>query len=167
VPRADVAAGRVYLQDLLAPPVAPDTPPYSPFAGEVTGGEVTLRGPEGKTLHAYIRQEVVPSDSGSGLRTRSVVHDLGRERALEAALRSSEQRFQRFFAEAPIGIVLIDQGGRVQECNAHFRTMVGVQSSDLVGFEFLGFIDEQDRRRSPPACPPPMPAARARLWTSA
>jgi two-component system cell cycle sensor histidine kinase/response regulator CckA len=145
VPRADVAAGRVYLQDLLAPPVAPDTPPYSPFAGEVTGGEVTLRGPEGKTLHAYIRQEVVPSDSGSGLRTRSVVHDLGRERALEAALRSSEQRFQRFFAEAPIGIVLIDQGGRVQECNAHFRTMVGVQSSDLVGFEFLGFIDEQDR----------------------
>ncbi len=145
IPRADVAAGRVYLQDLLAPPVAPDTPPYSPFAGEVTGGEVTLRGPEGKTLHAYIRQEVVPSDSGSGLRTRSVVHDLGRERALEAALRSSEQRFQRFFAEAPIGIVLIDQGGRVQECNAHFRTMVGVQSSDLVGFEFLGFIDEQDR----------------------
>jgi two-component system cell cycle sensor histidine kinase/response regulator CckA len=145
IPRADVAAGRIYLRDLLAVPPAKDAPPYSPFAGETTGGEITLRGPDGKMLHAYVRQEVVPGETGAGLRTRSVVHDLGRERALEAALRSSEQRFQRFFAEAPIGIVLIDQGGRVQECNAAFRSMVGVQSSDLLGYEFLGFIDEQDR----------------------
>ena len=62
--------------------------PTTPSARSTKSGEVTLKGPTGKVMQAYIRQEVVPSESGTGIRTRSVVHDLGRERALEAALRS-------------------------------------------------------------------------------
>jgi two-component system cell cycle sensor histidine kinase/response regulator CckA len=51
------------------------------------------------------------------LRTRSAVHDLTRERALEQAVRASEQYFKRFFEEAPTGIALIDASGRVEQAN--------------------------------------------------
>jgi two-component system cell cycle sensor histidine kinase/response regulator CckA len=143
--RSDVAAGRIFLHQLLVTPVPAGTPPYDPFGESVKSGEVTLRGPTGKVMQAYIRQEVVPSESGTGIRTRSVVHDLGRERALEAALRSSEQRFQRFFEDAPIGIALIDHNGRLEECNTAFRAMVGGEAHGLIGHQLLEFIAEQDR----------------------
>jgi two-component system, cell cycle sensor histidine kinase and response regulator CckA len=144
--RNDVAAGRIYLHQIVTTPLPPGTAPYDPFGAEsAMGGEVTLRGPSGRVLQAYIRQEVVPSESGAGIRTRSVVHDLGRERALEAALRSSEQRFQRFFEEAPVGIALIDHNGRLEECNAAFRAVIGGDDGDLIGRQLLDFIVEQDR----------------------
>jgi len=143
--RSDVAAGRVYLKQLLATPVPAGTPPYDPFGENIKSGEVTLKGPTGKVMQAYIRQEVVPSESGTGIRTRSVVHDLGRERALERALFSAEQRFQRFFEEAPVGIALIDHNGRLEECNTAFRTMVGGEVHGLIGHQLLEFIAEQDR----------------------
>ena len=143
--RSDVAAGRVYLHQLLATTVPAGTPPYDPFGESAKSGEVTLKGPTGKVMQAYIRQEVVPSESGTGIRTRSVVHDLGRERALEAALRSSEQRFQRFFEDAPIGIALIDHNGRLEECNTAFRGMVGGEAHGLIGHQLLEFIADQDR----------------------
>ncbi len=144
--RSDVAVGRLYLHQLVVSPLPPGTPPYDPFGGEsAMSGEVSLRGPTGRLVQAYIRQEVVPSESGSSIRTRSVVHDLGRERALEAALRTSEQRFQRFFEEAPVGIALIDHAGRLEECNTAFRAMVGGDAGDLIGRQLLDFIAEQDR----------------------
>src|SRR5262249_18175513 len=87
---SDVPAGRVFLHQIVATPLPSGPPPYDPFGESTAGGELSLKGPTGKTLQAYIRQEVVPSEAGTGIRTRSVVHDLGRERALEAALRSSE-----------------------------------------------------------------------------
>ncbi|MGH6961346.1 MAG: PAS domain-containing protein, partial [Dongiaceae bacterium] len=143
--RSDVAAGRVYLNQLLATPVPAGTPPYDPFGENIKSGEVTLKGPTGKVMQAYVRQEVVPSESGTGIRTRSVVHDLGRERALERALRSAEQRFQRFFEEAPVGIALIDHNGRLEECNTAFRSMVAGEVHGLIGHQLLEFIAEQDR----------------------
>ena len=82
------------------------------------------------------------------------------------ALRSAEQRFQRFFDEAPIGIVLIDHDGRLEECNTAFRAMVGVRVHDLIGHQLL----ELHRRAGPPGrerrLTPSSPAARrACRWT--
>src|SRR5215475_7993552 len=143
--RSDVAAGRVFLHQIVGNQLPSGTPPYDPFGESAASGEVLLKGPTGKTLQAYIRQEVVPSEAGTGIRTRSVVHDLGRERALEGALRSAEQRFQRFFEEAPVGIALIDHAGRLQECNSAFRAMMAGDSGDLIGRQLLDFVTEQDR----------------------
>src|SRR5215831_2942438 len=143
--RSDVAAGRVFLHQIVGNQLPSGTPPYDPFGESAASGEVLLKGPTGKTLQAYIRQEVVPSEAGTGIRTRSVVHDLGRERALEGALRSAEQRFQRFFEEAPVGIALIDHAGRLQECNSAFRAMMAGESGDLIGRQLLDFVTEQDR----------------------
>ncbi|MGH6930918.1 MAG: PAS domain S-box protein [Dongiaceae bacterium] len=144
--RSEVSAGRVYLHQVVANQLPPGTPAYDPFGGDsAMSGEVMLRGPAGRAVQAYIRQEVAAGDSGSGIRTRSVVYDLGRERALEAALRTSEQRFQRFFEQAPVGIALIDRDNRIEECNTAFRAMMGAESGDLIGRQLLDFIAEQDR----------------------
>src|SRR3546814_21202566 len=86
---------------------------------------VTLRGPAGREFQAYIRQEVVVGETGIGLRTRSVVHDLSRERDLEKALERTEQHFRRLFEDAPAGIALIDADGRLETCNAAFRALTG------------------------------------------
>ena len=144
--RSDIAAGRVFLHQIVANQLPSGTPPFDPFGESAASGEVTLKGPTGRTMQAYIRQEVVPSEAGTGIRTRSVVHDLGRERALEGALRSAEQRFQRFFEEAPVGIALIDHAGRLQECNTAFRALAGGDAADLIGRQLLDFVSEQDRQ---------------------
>ncbi|GAB2175291.1 response regulator [Dongia sp. agr-C8] len=112
------------LHDILADPIADTAPAFSPFGDPAArGGEVTLRGPNGRAFQAFIRFETVTAPTGDGergqpkLRTRSAVHDLTRERALEQAVRSSEQYFKRFFEEAPTGIALIDASGRVEQAN--------------------------------------------------
>jgi len=113
------------LHDILADPIGPGAPAFSPFGDPAArGGEVTLRGPNGRAFQAFIRFETVSAPgAGDGergtskLRTRSAVHDLTRERALEQAVRASEQYFKRFFEEAPTGIALIDASGRVEQAN--------------------------------------------------
>ncbi|HVO04540.1 MAG TPA: response regulator [Candidatus Cybelea sp.] len=111
------------LHDILAEPVGASAPAFSPFADSATrGGEVTLRGPNGRAFQAFIRFETVSVQAGGEgerpkLRTRSAVQDLTRERALEQAVRASEQYFKRFFEEAPTGIALIDASGRIEQAN--------------------------------------------------
>ena len=146
VPRADVAAGRVYLQDLLAPPVAPDTPPYSPFAGEVTGGEVTSprsRGQDAPRLY--------PAGGGAQRFRLRPAHPVGGAR--------SRPRTRARSGAALVGAALpavLCRGADRHRADRPGRPRAGMQRRTsapwsacspaiCVGFEFLGFIDEQDR----------------------
>ncbi len=103
--------------------------PHSPFAdGRAARGEAVLKGGEGRRLQVSITQAVVDSDDprgngGRGLRTRSVVRDLTQERSWQRALQLSEQRFHRFFEDAPVAIVLLDAAGRVDEGNRAWRSL--------------------------------------------
>jgi two-component system cell cycle sensor histidine kinase/response regulator CckA len=115
------------LHDLVDTNLPPGTPAYSPFADPAArSGEVMLRRANGQLLQAYIRHAVAAVQSGgkrAGIRTRSVVHDLSRERELEKALQVSEQYFRRFFEEAPTGIALVDAEGRIEQVNRAFQQL--------------------------------------------
>ena len=52
------------------------------------------------------------------------------EREWEAALRQSRERFQRFFASAPVGIALIDRFGRLEEANRALGDLFGAPQPD-------------------------------------
>ena len=78
-------------------------------------GELMLNSRDGRLIHASISQTVVKS--GAGLRTRSVVRDLTPERDWQQALAQSRERFERFFANAPVGIALLDRDGKFVEAN--------------------------------------------------
>jgi two-component system cell cycle sensor histidine kinase/response regulator CckA len=122
------------LKDFLVGEVPSGSPAHAPFEGGAAGasrGEIVLRGRQGRTVYASISQSVVPV--GDSLRTRSVVRDLTPEREWEEALRLSRQRFQRFFANAPVGIALLDRAGRLEEANRALGELFGVPPGDLIG----------------------------------
>ena len=103
-----------------------------------------MRSRDGRILEAWVGQSIV--GSGPELRTRSVVRDLTPEREWQAALRLSRERFQRFFANAPVGIALIDREGRLEEANRALGELFGAPPQDLIGQPLIGFVNDDDRR---------------------
>jgi two-component system, cell cycle sensor histidine kinase and response regulator CckA len=145
--REEIVGGETRLHDFLAQPPPAETAPSDPFGGrseEGQRGEVVLKARDGRTIYAWIGQSVI--GEGNELRTRSVVRDLTPEREWETALRLSRERFQRFFANAPVGIALIDRFGRLEEANRALGELFGTRPQDLIGQPLIGFINEEDRR---------------------
>ena len=143
---AEVVGGGARLHDFLARAAAPGSAPFNPFGQDEDGGqrgEVVLKSRDGRSVHAWIGQSIV--GSGPELRTRSVVRDLTPEREWEAALRLSRERFQRFFASAPVGIALIDRFGRLEEANAALGELFGTPQQQLIGQPLIAFVNEDDR----------------------
>jgi two-component system, cell cycle sensor histidine kinase and response regulator CckA len=144
---AEIVGSDTRLHDFLAGSAPPEILPYDPFGGRGEGaqrGEVVLKSRDGRQVHAWISQSVV-EESGE-VRTHSVVRDLTPEREWEMALRLSRERFQRFFANAPVGIALIDRFGRLEEANRALGELFGAASQDLIGEPLIGFVNEEDRR---------------------
>jgi two-component system cell cycle sensor histidine kinase/response regulator CckA len=134
------------LKDFIAGDIPADCAPHTPFAtdpGTPQRGAVALKGPN-RIVHASITQTVV--QTGEGLRTRSVVRDLTPEREWEEALRQSRQRFQRFFADAPVGVALLDHDGRFDEANRALGRLLGLAPTDLIGRMLVDFLPESDVR---------------------
>jgi two-component system cell cycle sensor histidine kinase/response regulator CckA len=143
----DIIGSGARLHDFLATAPAVDTAASDPFGdsgAEKQRGEVALRSRDGRVLQAWIGQSIV--GSGPELRTRSVVRDLTPEREWETALRLSRERFQRFFANAPVGIALIDRFGRLEEANRALGELFGAAQQDLIGQPLIGFLNDDDRR---------------------
>jgi two-component system cell cycle sensor histidine kinase/response regulator CckA len=142
----EIVGSDARLHDFLAAPPPALTPASQPFAdGDGSQrGEVALRARDGHIVHAWIGQSTV--GEGDELRTRSLVRDLTPEREWEAALRLSRERFQRFFANAPVGIALLDRFGRLEEANRALSELFGVPLQDLIGEPLIGFVAEEDRR---------------------
>jgi two-component system cell cycle sensor histidine kinase/response regulator CckA len=101
--------------------------------------EVMMKGPGGKTFLTSVNQTVVKDEDGR-VRTRGVVHDLTSEREMRQALQASEDRFQRFFEEAPLGIVLVDSDGMVQDCNVALAAMMDMPVESVEGKSFRDLI---------------------------
>ncbi len=144
----DMENSMICLHDVIAEPLPPGTPPHHPFAEEAkTRGETMLIDGEEGRFQAAIRQDVVLGDDGAVLRTRSVVHNLSRERAVAEALERSAERFERFFIDAPVGIALLDEGGHLTECNSAFGKLVGRRTEELTGRSLFDLVKQEDHDR--------------------
>lgn len=106
--------------------------------------EVRMKGTGGRPFLASINQVVVHEPDGR-VRTRAVVHDLTAEREIRTALKVSEDRFQRFFEEAPVGIIQIGPDGVIADCNHAFSSIMGIPVQDLEGRRFTDLIHDDDR----------------------
>lgn len=106
--------------------------------------ELKMKGTAGKTFLASINQAVMSDPDGS-VRTRGVVHDLTAEREMRHALQQSEDRFQHFFAEAPLGIAFVNKDVNIQDCNASFAALLGRNIGDIENQNFADFIAEEDQ----------------------
>lgn len=123
-----------------------ENPPENAAAFDLTekGGsrqvtELAMKGVGGRIFLASVNQAVVYEDEGR-VRTRGVIHDLTSEREMRQALQASEDRFQRFFEEAPLGIVLVDANGLMQDCNAALCSMIDLPVSDVEDKPFKSLL---------------------------
>ena len=69
-------------------------------------------------------------------------------REAEAALRASELRLQRFVAEAPIGLMILDNQRRVLTANKAFCELTGYAEQDLVGQTYALYTHPEDLARN-------------------
>ncbi len=144
----DMENSMICLHDVIAEALPFDTPPYHPFPeAEAARGEVMLVDGEEGRFQVAIRQDVVTGADGHVLRTRSVVHNLSRERAVAEALERSVQRFERFFIDAPVGIALLDSAGHLTECNSVFAGLVGQSAEDLAGRSLFDLVKPEHQER--------------------
>jgi len=158
----EITAGRRHLHEFVVGAGRSDMPPHSPFrdGADQERGDVALKGRDGRGFTAYVAQTLVRSEDGTGLRTRSLVRDLTIEREWADALKQSEQRYHRFFHEAPLGIVLLDGEGRVREHNPAFAALVALDGGDARGRPFEEFVAASDREVLARQLKPQEPGAR-------
>ncbi len=64
----------------------------------------------------------------------------------ETPLPTAEARFTRLFADAPVGIALIEKSGVIVEANRTFASIVGVPSAEIAGMTFPELLEGEDRR---------------------
>lgn len=106
--------------------------------------DIEMKGAAGKTFYASISQSIMRNEDGS-VRTRAVVHDLTSEQEMRLALKVSEERFKRFYEEAPLGIVLVNKDGLIEDCNSEFARMLGKSTEDLESKHFKLLIADENR----------------------
>ncbi len=125
-----------YLEE---PPL--DAAPYDVVekGGARQVAEIMMKGPAGTTFLASINQAVVREEGGR-IRTRGVVHDLTSEKKMRQALKASEDRFERFFDEAPLGIIRVGPDREIQDCNTAFASLSGFDIDKIEGQKFKDFI---------------------------
>ncbi|MFD1627544.1 hybrid sensor histidine kinase/response regulator [Azospirillum griseum] len=144
----DLTDGRHRLHDILSTPPVGGTPyDLLDSGGADQRGELRMVGPGGRFFQASVTHSVVVSDDGKRVHTRSVVRDLTPEREWQEALHRSEQRFQRFFEDAPIGIALLDGDGRLSECNHAFLSLLGSDTGSVLGRPMAALIVPTERDR--------------------
>lgn len=129
---------------LLNPP--DDANPYDLITGDKDKQlvEVEMKGAAGQVFLASINQSIMKNNDGT-VRTRAVVHDLTSEREMRRALKASEDRFERFYDEAPLGIVLVNDEGLVEDCNSQFARMIGRDMAKIEGKKLELLITDDDK----------------------
>jgi PAS domain S-box-containing protein len=68
--------------------------------------------------------------TAGGARVLCVAHDITERRRVQRALRESEQRFQDFFAQSPIGVAMYDGEHRLVNVNAMCLRMFGAPNAE-------------------------------------
>jgi len=143
----DLINNGVRLHEVVATSLK-DVPPYA-FAAddkpEQKPGDIVMRNRDGTQFPVAITQTIVTSDDGHTLRTRSVVRDLRPEREWQQALNVSEQRFERLFAQAPIGVALLDHQLRIIECNESLQKMIRRDHDALIDTPFADLMQAEVR----------------------
>jgi two-component system cell cycle sensor histidine kinase/response regulator CckA len=144
----DLMARGVPLGSLLASGIPRSGAPYDPFGGRSGegSGQVVLRGFNGRDAAVHIVQSVA-RDGPPGLLARAVVRDLSAERRWRQSLAESDERLQRLFDDAPIGLALIDSSGVIRRCNDPFRDLFGGDASELRGIRVGDLLTDESRDR--------------------
>ena len=112
-------------------------------------GKVYFNTPDNTTTETLIFQERF-KDSYNEPKSRGVVvSDIPTDKSMKADLNAAYDKISWLFNFAPVGIIFIDNTGKIQDCNAQaceFLTQTK-DKSQLQGSNLLGFIQKEDENR--------------------
>ncbi len=139
---------RKTLHDFLVTPPA-NARPCDVFEG---GGlhqydELAMKTATGHVFKAAITHSITLS-ADTGLISRSIIYDLTSEQNMEEALRESEDRFQRLFEEAPVGICMLSAGGTISDANRKLAAMLRQPAAVLNGQRLTEYIGPDAQKRT-------------------
>lgn len=100
---------------------------------------------DGSRFFAVGRLVALRDDGGQLLGYAKIIRDATPHKTLEQALRVSDAQFRATFAQAPIGMVLTDLRGRIQQVNAAFCRLTGFEDRELEGRDLLSLTAPEHR----------------------
>lgn len=110
--------------------------------GTLRGVEFSFRTKDGRLRQCLISSELIDLN---GIRCiLTVGTDVTEKKAAEAALRESEERWQRFVADAPIGLVVVDQDKRILSANKAFCTLTGYTEEEILDNTYALYTHPDD-----------------------
>ena len=135
------------LHDILVEP-SPRVPAYRVAGAEDAESdrvdqEVQLRRKDGDPLSVVVVQ-AENRGVGGGLRTSSVVRQIASGHETQPVLVRNEHRFERMFENAPVGVVLLDDQGRVAESNRSWRMLVAPDEGNLIGRSITELVADDE-----------------------
>ncbi|MEM7222869.1 MAG: PAS domain S-box protein [Pseudomonadota bacterium] len=107
--------------------------------------EIRFKNPDSGTFVAELiaapRLDGTQKVVGSTVLVRNVT--LGR--TTQASVARLEKRLESFFEQAPVGMALVDDHGRVAECNETVRSLTGLDSETLIGKRLVELVNEESQ----------------------
>jgi two-component system cell cycle sensor histidine kinase/response regulator CckA len=142
--RDDILADEAKLEDFVEPvPGNAEVLSLLKDNAAIERATFTLRGTSGAVRPVEIRQHVF-KEQGTGRRfMRTILRDIGRERATESELQSAKAHFVNFFEKAPLGIALVNGEGDLIQANDAAETLIGRNGKG--GANLLEVVAEDDR----------------------
>lgn len=118
--------------------------------GKCSGLSVDYRIRTGSDTWKWVHStgQVVERDSeGRPLRMLGILADITERKAVDLALRRSEERYRQLIEQARDAILTLDPLGTIESLNAAFETFTGSVRAPWIGRHLLELVHESDRER--------------------
>jgi PAS domain S-box-containing protein len=110
--------------------------------GTLRGVEFTFQTKDRRLRHCLVSSELIELNGTQCILT--VGTDITEKKEAEAALRESEERWQRFVADAPVGLVIVGADKHILSANKAFCVLTGYSEQEAINNTYALYTHPDD-----------------------
>ncbi len=133
---------RIYLEE---------TEEYKEFWDQLSAGktvspvETNRRRKDGSAVEVSVTVSPLRNNQGDIVGYSGIHRDIGARKRAEETLRKSERNYRTLFEQASDAIEIIDEKGRIIDCNQKACSMLGYEREELLGRQLSVFVSPEHR----------------------